>query len=319
MTRRSLYIIGILLFLLLGASCQRLNDTSVNNENSIDWIKDDDKQNYMDSKLLVENEDITTSVNNIDEDISLGNLDEEDVTVEDNHMILVKDILNTYSGDKLVVMMKAFPAGTSINIKGVEDKELRSLFYYHDISEEVKDRINGKSYGEDCTVPYDELRYIRVLHRGFDGNTYIGELIMNQALAEDVIEIFKELYELHYPIERMVLVDEYDANDDLSMAANNSSAFNFRIIAGTKRLSLHSQGLAIDINPLYNPYITSIDGRETVLPSEAMEYTDRNLDNPYYIRKGDPCYEAFVSRGFTWGGEWKNSKDYQHFQKVLEE
>ena len=135
-------------------------------------------------------------------------------------------------------------------------------------------------------------------------------------MAEDVLDIFKELYDADYPIERMVLIDEYDAEDNASMAANNSSAFNFRFIDGTAKRSSHSDGLAIDINPLYNPYVRMRDGKEVVLPENGTEYANRTKENPYYIKKDDICYQAFSKRGFTWGGEWKSSKDYQHFQKI---
>ncbi len=190
-------------------------------------------------------------------------------------------------------------------------------FYYEELTKEIKERINGKSYGESCTVPYEELRYVSVLYWGFDDQTHTGEMIVNKAIAEDVIAIFSELYEAKYPIERMVLVDEYDADDNISMAANNSSAFNYRVIEGTNRISKHSYGLAIDINPLYNPYVHEMDGERVVTPVEGERYEDRSLECPYFIQEGDICYQAFIKRGFTWGGEWKNNKDYQHFQKEL--
>ena len=196
-------------------------------------------------------------------------------------------------------------------------QNMLNSFYYEQLTQEIKDRIDGKSYGKNCDIPYEELRYVKVLHWGFDGQTHSGEMIVNKAIAEDVIEIFSELYEEKYPIERMVLVDEYDADDNTSMAANNSSAFNYRVIEGTKRISLHSYGMAIDINPLYNPYVHVVDGERVVTPVEGAKYEDRSLDCPYYIHAEDVCYQAFIKRGFTWGGEWKNNKDYQHFQKIL--
>lgn len=198
-----------------------------------------------------------------------------------------------------------------------QGQNIADSFYYEEISMEIKDRINGKSYGEDCNVPYEELRYVSVLYWGFDHQPQVGELIVNKAIAEDVIEIFSELYEAKYPIERMVLVDEYAADDNTSMAANNSSAFNYRVIEGTNRISKHSYGLAIDINPLYNPYVHTVDGERVVTPVEGAKYEDRSLDCPYYIHAEDICYQAFINRGFTWGGDWKDQKDYQHFQKVL--
>ena len=191
-------------------------------------------------------------------------------------------------------------------------------FYYEELSKEIKARITGKSYVEDCEVPFEELRYVKVLYWGFDEEPHVGELIVNKAIAEDITEIFKDLYEIKYPIEQMVLVDEYDADDEASMAANNTSAFNYRMIAGTNRLSKHSYGYAIDINPLYNPYVRVIEGKTVITPEKGEQYADRSLNCEYYIKEDDPCYQAFITRGFTWGGEWKNQKDYQHFQKLSE-
>jgi len=196
----------------------------------------------------------------------------------------------------------------------IQQKELQ-LFSNEVISEVVKARINGISYGENCDVPYDELRYVKVLYFGFDGQTHSGELIVNKLIAEDIVEIFQELYELEYPIEQMVLVDEYDADDNTSMAANNSSAFNYRKIDGTDRISLHSYGMAIDINPRYNPYVRTMDGKTVVTPENGYKYADRALEGDYYINTEDACYLAFTKKGFLWGGEWNNQKDYQHFYK----
>jgi len=205
--------------------------------------------------------------------------------------------------------------GDSMETLGQTDLQ---LFYDAELTDEIKDRIKGKSYGKDCEVPYEELRYVKVLHWGFDGKTHTGELIVNQAIAEDIVEIFKKLYEADYPIDRIELIDEYEADDNASMTANNSSSFNFRVIDdGSKRLSLHSYGLAIDINPLYNPYVRVVDGETVVSPENGSKYKDRTLDCPYYIDTEDLCYKAFIEKGFTWGGDWINQKDYQHFQKKL--
>ena len=193
----------------------------------------------------------------------------------------------------------------------------QSDFCYEVLSETVKARIIGKSYGEDCDVSFEQLRYVSVLYWGFDEQSHKGELIVNQAIAADIVDIFKELYENKYPIEQIKLVDEYDASDEASMAANNTSSFNYRNIDGTKKLSLHSYGLAIDINPLYNPYVRERENQLLITPVNGIEYANRTLHCPYYIKKDDICYQAFIKRGFTWGGEWKTQKDYQHFQKDL--
>lgn len=127
-----------------------------------------------------------------------------------------------------------------------------------------------------------------------------------------------DLYAVCYPIEKVLLIDEYNADDDASMADNNSSAFNFRFIDdGTKHYSNHARGLAVDINPLYNPYIRIKNGHETVSPPEASAYIDRTKPCQYYIQKDDLCYQIFSRYGFSWGGDWIDRKDYQHFEKQM--
>lgn len=188
-------------------------------------------------------------------------------------------------------------------------------FYYEPITDEVKARIYGLSYKEDCTVPYEDLRYVNVLYYNFSDESSSGEIICNKAIAQDLLEIFYELYQNHYPIEKIRLVDEYNADDDLSCADNNTSSFNYRVVEGTTTLSKHALGMAIDINPFYNPYVTYPNGIERISPPGSEPYADRNADLPYMIKKGDLCYNLFIEHGFTWGGEWKSLKDYQHFQK----
>ncbi|MEG0963581.1 MAG: M15 family metallopeptidase, partial [Lachnospiraceae bacterium] len=137
----------------------------------------------------------------------------------------------------------------------------------------------------------------------------------NTRIEEDTLEVFQELYEIEYPIEKMVLIDDYNGSDEESMTDNNSSSFNYRVIAGTTTLSNHSIGCAIDINPLYNPYVKEKDGTLIVSPVQGMPYVDRSAKNPYAIQKGDKCCEIFEKHGFTWGGDWESCKDYQHFEK----
>ena len=113
----------------------------------------------------------------------------------------------------------------------------------------------------------------------------------------------------------MTLIDNYNADDELSMRANNTSCFNFRKVAGSKVLSKHSTGHAIDINPLYNPYFKKRNGKIFYQPKTAKAYLNRNHKFPYKITKGDLCYKLFIQHGFKWGGDWKTVKDYQHFEK----
>lgn len=188
----------------------------------------------------------------------------------------------------------------------------------HKIDDKIFDRIYGKSFKTDCTVSKESLRYIQVSYYGFDHSSHAGELLVNKAIADKVVKIFEELYNNKYPIEKMKLVDDYDADDETSMADNNTSCFNYRTIDGSDTLSNHSLGLAIDINPLYNPYVRSGRTERSVLPIEGEKYADRSMDCPYMIHKNDVCYKIFAKYGFTWGGDWNSTKDYQHFEIKLE-
>ena len=206
--------------------------------------------------------------------------------------------------------------GTFIDISAQSLSVEDSLkFCQEEISDAVFCRMMGKSYKEECTTPREELRYLRVLHYNKVGEELQGELVCHKDIADDLLAIFRELYQAKYPIERMVLIDEYDADDEASMRANNTSAFNFRKASGMRTLSKHSTGMAIDINPLYNPLVKHREGRTRVYPSNATPYIDRTQDFPYKIVKGDLCYRLFMKYGFSWGGDWKSSKDYQHFEK----
>lgn len=209
-------------------------------------------------------------------------------------------------------------AGTVISEARLAVEDIDSLFYAEPISDEIFDRMYGKSYKEYSTISREELRYVRVLHVGFDGATYIGELVVNEKIAEETVEIFRELYKISYPIEKIRLIDDYDADDGASMADNNASAFNFRFISYTTNLSNHARGLAIDINPLYNPYVKMVDDWLSIEPANGADYVDRDHDFPYKIAHDDPCYQIFTAHGFSWGGDWENRKDYQHFEYVEE-
>ncbi|MBO5371329.1 MAG: M15 family metallopeptidase [Lachnospiraceae bacterium] len=188
-----------------------------------------------------------------------------------------------------------------------------------EIDDSLFAKINGISYTPNTYIDISELRYLRMLCYGLDGNTYVGEMIVNEKIADTVLEIFQKLYENQYPIERMVLVDNYQANDELSMSDNNTSAFNFRQIAGSDKLSNHSYGMAIDINPKYNPYVkTAADGSILCQPESGRDYIDRTKDFPYKIDENDLAYLLFTEAGFTWGGNWNSVKDYQHFEMEFE-
>lgn len=190
-------------------------------------------------------------------------------------------------------------------------------FYYEPLSDEIKEKITGVSFHENDNITYDDLRFLNVLYVDFEGNTQKGEIICNKAIAQDLIEIFKELYDNKYQIDKIRLIDEYGGDDDLSCDDNNTSCFNYRVVGGTDSLSKHALGLAIDINPFQNPYITYPNGVERISPAGSEPYADRSSGLPHMILEGDLCYNLFIEHGFTWGGHWKTLKDYQHFQKTF--
>lgn len=174
---------------------------------------------------------------------------------------------------------------------------------------------------KDCSmkngeVAVEDLRYLQVLHRNWEGDAVVGEMVCASMIADDMLAIFKELYRTKYPIERMRLIDYYGGDDEASMRDNNTSCFNQRDITAGGRRSKHSFGLAVDINPRYNPYYkVKTSGKVIVRPEESTDYLDRSAAFPYKIEKGDLCYRLFKQHGFRWGGEWASGKDYQHFEK----
>lgn len=194
-------------------------------------------------------------------------------------------------------------------------------FYYIKLTDEIKTRITGMSFPADwvdCKITYDDLIYIKLKYYDFEGNVHEdGELIVNEKLAGEVTQIFYELYKSKYPFASIRLVDDYGepGDDNLSMSANNTSAFNYRYVTGTETLSLHSYGDAIDVNPKLNPYID--EGR--ISPVNGAEYADRSLHLPGMIDHDDLCYQLFTEQGWKWGGDWDGYKDYQHFSKNVEQ
>lgn len=189
-------------------------------------------------------------------------------------------------------------------------------FYYEPLSDEMINKIYGISYKADCPVPYEDLRYVHILHINFNNEIMEGELICHRDVAQDMVEIFYELYVQNYQIEKVRLIDEYGADDKLSMIDNNTSCFNYRTVEGTNSISKHGLGVAIDINPFYNPYVTkNNDGTDYISPPGSESFVDRNKDFAHKITEDDLCYQLFTEHGFLWGGHWKYTKDYQHFYK----
>lgn len=171
----------------------------------------------------------------------------------------------------------------------------------------------GASWRPGCPVEPARLRRVAVDHLGFDGRTHRGELIVHEDVAADVIAIFEQLYRRGVPIEKIRTVDGYPAADDeLSMADNNTSAFNCRRIPGSNEWSPHAYGRAVDLNPLVNPCVYPGGAFE---PHNAAAYLDRGRSDPGLFHRGDAAVRTFTDRGWRWGGDWTSPVDYQHFER----
>ncbi|HEY0192002.1 MAG TPA: M15 family metallopeptidase [Kofleriaceae bacterium] len=163
-------------------------------------------------------------------------------------------------------------------------------------------------HGDDPRCPrWDALAYLQLDHVGFDGVAR-GELVVAAALATRTVALFRRLWQLGFPIRQLRLVDDFAASDDASMAADNSSAFNFRVIAGTDLLSQHALGRAVDLNPVENPW--RLPGR--ILPEAGREFADRRDVRPGMFVRPGPVVAALDELGWEWGGDWLHAFDDHH-------
>ena len=171
--------------------------------------------------------------------------------------------------------------------------------------------MRGKSWRDDPRCPrFEDLSLLEVPYIDFAGDRKVGELVVAAGVAEAILDVFAVIAAASFPIASMVRIDAFDADDDRSMAANNCSAFCFRDISGGAGLSLHAFGLAVDINPVQNPYVTAAG---EVLPPAGRAYLDRADRRDGMIVRPSPVITAFESIGWEWGGEWTRVKDYHHF------
>jgi len=185
------------------------------------------------------------------------------------------------------------------------------IFTAESLPEHIIHQITGSSFHSEAPFDYCHLSYLTITHIDFYGHSRIGNIIVAASIADEVLDIFREIYEYGFPIARVRLIDYYGADDYYSMADNNSVGFNFRVIAGTSTLSRHAWGMAIDINPIQNPFIRG----DIIWPVAGAAYVDRTHVRPGMIIPGDVVYRAFTSRGWTWGGHWRVPIDYHHFER----
>ncbi len=164
------------------------------------------------------------------------------------------------------------------------------------------------------------LRLLEIPFWNFDGEEQRGELVVAAEVSQDILGVFAKLWHARFPIERMVRIDYFNADDERSMAANNCSGFCFRVIdgsppaGGSPRLSMHALGLAVDINPVQNPYVTSHASDGKIFPLVGTHYLDRTDRRPGMIIRPSIVIDAFAAMGWQWGGDWTSKSDYHHFE-----
>lgn len=167
----------------------------------------------------------------------------------------------------------------------------------------------GVTWRPGCPVDPADLRLVTVTYATFDGRAATGEIVLNAQVVDDVVAAFAEIYDARFPIRKMVTMEVYGGVDGAAGQDDNSSGFNCRNVRGTDRWSQHSYGLAVDINPLENPYLVGGEIR----PPAGDAYLDRSDGRPGMIVEGDVVFTALTSRGFEWGGYFVTTPDYQHF------
>jgi D-alanyl-D-alanine carboxypeptidase-like protein len=178
------------------------------------------------------------------------------------------------------------------------------------IGAETRARMTGVSWRPGCPVGFAELRLLSVRHWGFDGRAHSGRLVVHRDHAQRMLRTMRRLYRLRFRIRQMQLVDAYGGDDRRSMAADNTSAFNCRFVAGTTRWSEHAYGRAIDLNPIENPYVADSG---YVSPPAGAPFARRGRHRAGMVHRHGPVVAAFAAIGWGWGGNWPCPKDYQHF------
>ena len=172
----------------------------------------------------------------------------------------------------------------------------------------MRNRMTGVSWHPGCPVPLSALRLLRLSFWGFDHAAHQGELIVNASAAASLTQAFRLLFAARFPIRQMRVVDDFGGDDERSMLADNTSAFNCRLVPGTSVWAQHAYGLAVDINPFENP---EIQGGQADPPA-AVAWADRSRSSPAMIAHGDAAWRAFHAIGWPWGGDWRSLKDYMH-------
>lgn len=179
------------------------------------------------------------------------------------------------------------------------------------VTAELRERM-GTSWSQDCPVALTDLRYLTVSFVGFDDRLHTGELVVAARVAQDVVGVFRRLFEARFPIEEMRLPTTADLEAAPTGDGNNTAAYVCRAARGSTRWSAHALGLAVDVNPFHNPLVR----RDLVVPELAGAYTERGEVRAGMHLSDGPAVHAFADIGWAWGGTWRSSKDYMHFSET---
>jgi hypothetical protein len=204
----------------------------------------------------------------------------------------------------------------TVSVSGFSDSDLRECFFSSSIDDALMERLVSMGY-ENISDKADasQLSYVRVLYYTTDGETKIGEILVNSQIAQDVESIFYELYLYKYPIGKMILPDAYNTITE-SFSDNNTVGVCYGLSEENQSTS-HAYGLAIDLNPLYNPLIKDNGTTITVYPMEGQLYLDRTVSKDYYISASDQAVKIFEKYGFVWYGQNSGLNDLKHFEKSI--
>ena len=253
---------------------------------------------------------------------SAGSSETSDTAVEEEYCFVFS------SEAEQLTSIADLKAGTLLSSSQIDKNNLSQYFTAVKIEEgdSVYQRINGKSYQKNNDIKLSDLRYLRTLYYDFDGKVRAGELIVNQSIAKDTLAVFRELFEMKYQIRKMRLVDNYfpkgkkptwsaaaaTAADTASMNDDNTSCFNYRMVAGTSSISRHGYGCAIDVNPFENPWCPG--GKVYSNQIKSAAYANRANRRDHMIYADSKITQIFRKHGFRWlGAAW--TRDYQHFEK----
>jgi len=202
----------------------------------------------------------------------------------------------------LFLMIFTIPGITNKNILNQNEE----TGYVIDSDIDFDEAVAGQNIPQSVL---DNLRLVNVYYYGFDDKLHKGQLVVHKDIVLDMIEIFEFIRESRFPIGKVIPISKYGWSDEKSMEDNNTSAFNYRFISGSRVISNHAAGLAIDINPALNPYIKNGNS----LPENCIYDTTKAGT----ILSDSELVKEFKRRGWQWGGDWKSLKDYQHFEKKL--